>query len=220
MNPLSQAPIRAALYARVSTVNKGQDVGLQLDELRQIAAQRGWLVTEERVYVDDGVSGAKETRPALDRMMADAQAGRFEIVAVWKLDRLGRSVQHVLSLLDQLGTQGIQFVSVRDPGLDTTTPAGRLFTAIIAAFASFERDIIRERVIAGVRRAQAAGKHCGRPRVDLELRPAVAMLKEGRGLREVAAILGVSRSTLRRRLQEAGGWPGDTPADDEGEVAA
>ena len=220
MNPLSQAPIRAALYARVSTVNKGQDVGLQLDELRQIAAQRGWLVTEERVYVDDGVSGAKETRPALDRMMADAQAGRFEIVAVWKLDRLGRSVQHVLSLLDQLGTQGIQFVSVRDPGLDTTTPAGRLFTAIIAAFASFERDIIRERVIAGVRRAQAAGKHCGRPRVDLELRPAVAMLKEGRGLREVAAILGVSRSTLRRRLQEAGGWPGGEPEGAEGEAAA
>jgi DNA invertase Pin-like site-specific DNA recombinase len=220
MNPSSQAPIRAALYARVSTVNKGQDVGLQLDELRQVAAQRGWLVAEERVYVDDGVSGAKETRPALDRMMADAQAGRFEIVAVWKLDRLGRSVQHVLGLLDQLGTQGIQFVSVRDPGLDTTTPAGRLFTAIIAAFASFERDIIRERVIAGVRRAQAAGKHCGRPRVDLELRPAVAMLKEGRGLREVATILGVSRSTLRRRLQEAGGWPGNDPAGDEGEAAA
>jgi len=219
MNPSSQAPIRAALYTRVSTINKGQDVGLQLDELRQVAAQRGWLVAEDRVYVDDGVSGARETRPALDRMMADAQAGRFEIVAVWKLDRLGRSVQHVLSLLDQLGSQGIQFVSVRDPGLDTTTPAGRLFTAIIAAFASFERDIIRERVIAGVRRAQAAGKHCGRPRVDLELRPAVAMLKEGRGLREVAKILGVSRSTLRRRLQEAGTWPAGGP-DEDGQVAA
>ena len=220
MFPSSPTPIRAALYARVSTVGKGQDVGLQLDELRQVAAQRGWQVAEERVYVDDGVSGAKETRPALDRMMADAQAGRFELVAVWKLDRLGRSVQHVLGLLDQFGTQGIQFVSVRDPGLDTTTPAGRLFTAIIAAFASFERDIIRERVIAGVRRAQAAGKHCGRPRVDLELRPAVAMLKEGRGLREVATILGVSRSTLRRRLQEAGGWPGGEPGGDKGEAAA
>lgn len=219
MNATPNVPIRAALYARVSTVGKGQDVGLQLDELRQVAAQRGWQVAEERVYVDDGVSGAKETRPALDRMMADAQAGRFELVAVWKLDRLGRSVQHVLGLLDQLGSQGIQFVSVRDPGLDTTTPAGRLFTAIIAAFASFERDIIRERVIAGVRRAQAAGKHCGRPRVDLELRPAVAMLKEGRGLREVAKILGVSRSTLRRRLQEAGTWPGGEPGV-EGEAAA
>lgn len=197
--------IRAALYARVSTTGKGQDVGLQLDELRQVAAQRGWAVVEE--YVDDGVSGASESRPALDRLLADGQAGRFGLVAVWKLDRLGRSVQHVLSVLDQFANQGIEFVSVRDPGLDTTTPAGRLFTAIIAAFASFERDIIRERVIAGVRRAQAAGKHCGRPRVDLELRPAAAMLKEGRSLRDVAAILGVSRTTLRRRLQEAGGWP-------------
>ena len=204
---MSSAPLRAALYARVSTVGKGQDVGLQLDELRQVAAQRSWQVAEEHIYVDDGVSGAKESRPALDRMVADAQAGRFDLVAVWKLDRLGRSVQHVLGLLDQLGTLGIQFVSVRDAGLDTTTPAGRLFTAIIAAFAGFERDIIRERVIAGVRRAQAAGKHCGRPRRDLELRPALAMLREGRSLRDVAAILKVSRTTLRRRLREAGDWP-------------
>ncbi|MFH1466558.1 MAG: recombinase family protein [Pseudomonadota bacterium] len=220
MKTASTTPIRVAIYARVSTVNKGQDVGLQLDELRQVAAQRGWQLAEDRIYVDDGVSGAKETRPALDRMMADAQAGRFDLVAVWKLDRLGRSVQHVLGLLDQFGSQGIEFVSIRDPGLDTTTPAGRLFTAIIAAFASFERDIIRERVLAGVRRAQAAGKHCGRPRLDLELRPAVAMLKEGRGLREVAKILGVSRATLRRRLQEAGGWPGGQTSEQEQGAAA
>ncbi len=198
-------PLRAALYARVSTSNKGQDVGLQLDELRQVAAQRGWEIAG--VYHDDGISGSTDSRPELDRMMADAQAGRFDLVAVWKLDRLGRSVQHVLSLLDQFALQGIEFVSLRDVGLDTTTPAGRLFTAIIAAFAAFERDIIRERVIAGVRRAQAQGKHCGRPKVELEIRPAVAMLQQGRGLREVASILGVSRTTLRRRLKEAGEWP-------------
>lgn len=197
--------IRAALYARVSTVNKGQDVGLQLDELRQVAEQRRWTVID--TYVDDGVSGSTDSRPALDRMMADAQAGRFELVAVWKLDRLGRSVQHVLTLLDQLGAQGIQFVSLRDTGLDTTTPAGRLFTAIIAAFASFERDIIRERVVAGIRRAQAQGKHCGRPKIDLDLRPAAAMLREGRSLRQVSDIMGVSRSTMRRRLREEGLWP-------------
>ncbi len=197
--------LRAALYARVSTSGKGQDVNLQLDELRQVAEQRGWKIAG--VYHDDGISGSTDSRPALDRMMAEAQAGSFDLVAVWKLDRLGRSVQHVLALLDQLGSQGIEFVSLRDAGLDTTTPAGRLFTAIIAAFGAFERDIIRERVIAGVRRAQAQGKHCGRPRVHLDLRPAVAMLDSGSSLREAAEAMGVSRSTLRRRLKEAGSWP-------------
>lgn len=152
---------RAALYARVSTSNHGQDVGLQLDELRQVAAQRGYVVTE---CVDQGVSGVRTSRPALDRMLADAQAGKLDVVLVWKLDRLGRSLQHVLAVLDALTGQGVAFVSLRDAGLDSTTPAGRLFTAMIAAFAAFERDIIQERVIAGVRPAQAAGKHCGRPR--------------------------------------------------------
>lgn len=166
--------------------------------------QRGWSVVE---YVDEGVSGVETTRPALDRMLADAQAGRLDVVAVWKLDRLGRSLQHVLSMLDQLTNQGVEFVSLRDAGMDTTTPAGRLFTAMVAAFAAFERDIIRERVIAGVRRAQAAGKHCGRPRVEMDLRPALAMLNEGHGLKTTAKALGVSRATLRRRLEEAGEWP-------------
>ena len=150
---------RLAIYARVSTLNRGQDVGLQLDELRSVAAQRGWFVVGE--YVDQGVSGVKTSRPGLDRMLADAQAGKLDVVAVWKLDRLGRSLQHVLATIDQLTSQGVGFVSLRDAGLDSTTPAGRLFTAMIAAFAAFERDIIQERVIAGVRRAQAAGKLCG-----------------------------------------------------------
>lgn len=202
---MSQRALRAALYARVSTVGHGQDVGLQLDELRQVAGQRGWEVIEE--FTDEGVSGVKTSRPALDRMLADAQAGRFDVVAVWKLDRLGRSLQHVLGVLDQLTGQGVEFVSLRDAGMDSTTPAGRLFTAMIAAFAAFERDIIRERVIAGVRRAQAAGKHCGRPRVEVDVRPAVALLREGRSLKETARILKISRNTLRRRLREAGEWP-------------
>jgi DNA invertase Pin-like site-specific DNA recombinase len=211
VKPSAPDVIRVALYARVSTVNKGQDVGLQLDELRQVAAQRGWVVAEERVYVDDGVSGATESRPALDRLLADAQAGRFDLVAVWKLDRLGRSLQHLLRLLDDLARWGVGFASLRDSGIDTTTPTGRLILQILGALAEYERGLIRERVNAGIARAKAQGKHCGRPRVDLELRPAVAMLKEGRGLREVAKILGVSRSTLRRRLQEDGGWPAGGP---------
>lgn len=196
---------RAALYARVSTTGHGQDVGLQLDELRQVAAQRGWDVVG--IYEDAGVSGTKTSRPGLDRMLADAQAGKLDLVAVWKLDRLGRSLQHVLATLDQLNTQGVAFVSLRDQGLDSTTPAGRLFTAMIAAFAAFERDLIQERVVAGIRRAQAAGKHCGRPRKEIDLRPAVALLREGRGLKDVARILKVPRATLRRRLEEAGQWP-------------
>ena len=198
-------PLRAALYARVSTSNKGQDVGLQLDELRQVAAQRGWHVVAE--YIDEGVSGAKESRPELDRMIADAKAGKLDLVAVWKLDRLGRSLQHLLRLLAELSDWGVGFASLRDAGIDTTTPTGRLMLQILGALAEYERELIRERVIAGVRRAQAQGKHCGRPKVELEIRPAVAMLEQGRGLREVASIIGVSRTTLRRRLKEAGEWP-------------
>ena len=197
--------LRAALYARVSTVAHGQDVGLQLDELRQVAAQRGWVVHDE--YVDSGVSGAKTSRPELDRMMADAQAGKINLVAIWKLDRLGRSLQHLLALAEALTVAGVHLVSNRDPGIDTTSPSGRLLLQLLGCFAEYERSLLRERVIAGVRRAQAQGKHCGRPRVELDLRPAVALLKEGRSLKDVARILKVSRATLRRRLREAGEWP-------------
>lgn len=113
----------------------------------------------------------------------------------------------MLGVLDQLTGQGVEFVSLRDAGMDTTTPSGRLLTNILASFAEFERDIIRERVIAGVRRAQAAGKHCGRPRIEVDVRPAVALLKEGRSLKETARILKISRNTLRRRLRETDEWP-------------
>jgi DNA invertase Pin-like site-specific DNA recombinase len=198
-------PIRAALYARVSTTGHGQDVGLQIDELRQVAAQRGWQVAEE--YVDAGVSGAKTTRPALDRMLVDAREGRIDVVAIWKLDRLARSVSHLLELADSLNAWGVGLVSVRDAHVDTTTPAGRFTLQILGAVAELERSLIRERVVAGVRRAQAAGKHCGRPRVELDLRPAIAMLDQGHGLKTTAKALGVSRATLRRRLTEAGAWP-------------
>lgn len=197
--------VRAALYARVSTTGHGQDVGLQLDELRQVARQRGWVVVDE--YSDAGVSGLKTSRPGLDRMLADAQAGKLDVVAVWKLDRLGRSLQHVLATLDQLTNHGVGFVSLRDAGLDSTTPAGRLFTAMIAAFAAFERDLIQERVVAGVRRAQAAGKHCGRPRkatADKALVAAKGLLEQGWGWRAVAEATGIQKDTLRRRLKEAG----------------
>jgi len=197
-------PVRAALYARVSTTGHGQDVGLQLDELRQVAAQRGWTVARD--YVDAGVSGAKTSRPALDRLLADAREGRVDVVAIWKLDRLARSVSHLLELADSLNAWGVGLVSVRDAHVDTTTPAGRFTLQILGAVAELERSLIRERVVAGVRRAQAAGKHCGRPKVEMDLRPALAMLDQGHGLKTTAKALGVSRATLRRRLEEGGGW--------------
>jgi len=197
-------PLRAALYARVSTTGHGQDVGLQLDELRQVAAQRGW---EAVAYIDEGVSGAKDSRPALDRMLVDAREGRLDVVAIWKLDRLARSVRHLLELADSLNAWGVGLVSIRDAHIDTTTPSGRFTLQILGAVAELEKGLIRERVIAGVRRAQAAGKHCGRPKVELDLRPALAMLGQGHGLKTTAKALGVSRATLRRRLVEAGEWP-------------
>ena len=114
-------PQRAALYARVST--KDQDAQLQLEELRRLAEQRGWTAVKE--YVDEGVSGSKASRPGLDLLMADARAGKLDVVAVWKLDRLGRSLQHLLRTLDDLSGWGVLFVSARDAGLDTTTASGQ-----------------------------------------------------------------------------------------------
>lgn len=198
--------MRAALYARVSTTGQGQDARLQLDELRQVAAQRGWSAVE---FVDEGVSGATDSRPGLDRLLAEARAGRIDVVAVWRFDRFARSTTHLLSAMDEFRRLGVDFLSLREQ-VDTATPMGRAMFTIIAAIAELERDLIRERVVAGVRRAQANGRHCGRPRVDLDLRPALALLGEGRGLREVAAILRVSRATLRRRLTEGGEWPPTT----------
>jgi DNA invertase Pin-like site-specific DNA recombinase len=197
--------IRVAIYARISTTGHGQDIGLQVDELNRIAKQRGWNIAG--AYLDEGVSGSKASRPALNKMLGDAQAGLFDLVLVWKLDRLGRSLKHLLGLLDELTSWNIGFVSARDAGIDTTTPSGRLMIQMLGAFAEFERALIKERVTAGVRRAQAQGVHCGRPVVNLDLKPIRTLLAAGHGLKFIAKALGVSRSTLRRRLTEADEWP-------------
>ncbi len=196
-----QRETRAALYARVSTTNHGQDVGLQLDELRTVARQRGWALVDE--YVDEGVSGTRETRPALDRMMNDARQGRFDVLLVWKIDRLGRSLRHLLSVLDDLRSMNIGFVSVRDAAIDTTTPHGRLMLAIVAAFAEFERSLIVERVLAGLENARRKGRLLGRPRRDVDVDRARRLLADGRTQRQVAMALRVPRATLRRALGRA-----------------
>src|SRR5947208_15933396 len=149
---------RVALYARVSTL-LGQSPEMQLVELREYAARRGWHVIGEYV---DRASGIKESRPALNRLMTDARRRKFDMIAVWKLDRFGRSLKHLVNALAELESLGVAFVSLRD-NLDLSTPAGRLMFQIIAAMAEFERALITERVRAGIAVARAQGKRIGRP---------------------------------------------------------
>src|SRR5215472_6305484 len=149
----------AALYARVSTTD--QQTENQSAELRQYAAARGWTVAE---YTDVGVSGAKDRRPALDRLIADAKRRRIDVLVVWRLDRLGRNLRHLVGLIEDLHALGIAFVSLGE-GIDATTPAGKLQLHVLAALAEFERGRIAERVKAGLARVRAQGKRLGRPRL-------------------------------------------------------
>src|SRR5467141_1591110 len=141
--------MRAAIYARVSTLD--QEPENQLQELRRYVEARGWTVTE---HVDRGVSGAKDRRPALDRLLADARRRRYDVLVVWRLDRLGRNLRHLITLLDELQALGIAFVSLAE-AIDATTPAGKLQMHILGAIAEFERARIAERVKAGLQRARA-----------------------------------------------------------------
>ena len=188
---------RVALYCRVSTDDQRAD--LQLDALRQYSSAKGVKVAGE--YVDQ-VSGAKESRPALDAMLADARRGLISSVVVWKIDRLGRSVSHLLNVLSELQALGVEFVSLQE-AIDTATPAGRMVFTFLGAVAEFERGIIAERVKAGMQAAKRRGKHCGRPRASVDLALASRMRSEGKSLRQVAAISGVSESTMSRLLRAA-----------------
>src|ERR1700723_2295896 len=131
--------MRVALYARVSTANNGQDPTLQTRELKDYIERRGWQFAGE--YVDVGISGTKEKRPELDRLMADAPRRRFDVVAVWKFDRFARSVSHLLRALDTFRVLGIEFVSLSE-SLDTATPAGRMVFTVLGAVAELERSLI------------------------------------------------------------------------------
>lgn len=150
--------MKAAIYARVSTFD--QNVSMQLRDLRRLVAQRGFTVFKE--YVDEGQSGGKTSRPALDDMLRDAKRGRFGVLLVWKLDRLGRSTAHLIHLLEDFKAWNVQLISFGE-GLDFTTTAGKLFYTLLGAFAEFEKDTIRERVRAGLRNAKARGVRLGRP---------------------------------------------------------
>ncbi len=184
--------MKAAIYARVSTFD--QEPENQLQELRRYVEARGWT---EKEYVDRGVSGAKDRRPALDALVSDAKRRRFDVLVCWRLDRLGRNLRHLVTLIEELQTMGIAFISLGE-GIDCTTPAGKLQLHILAALAEFERARIQERVKAGLARARAQGVRLGRPRrrIDAERLATVAGLPE----REAARRLGIPRSTLQRWL--------------------
>jgi DNA invertase Pin-like site-specific DNA recombinase len=187
--------MRAAIYARVSTCD--QEPENQLAELRRYVAARGW---DDHEYVDRGISGAKDRRPALDQLMTDARRRRFDVLIVWRLDRLGRNLRHLIILLEELQALGIAFVSLGE-GIDATTPAGKLQMHILGAIAEFERARIAERVRAGLERARAQGKRLGRPRAAV-----ATIVIPGGSVREAARVWGVSKSTAARRIN-AGSSP-------------
>ncbi len=152
-------------------------------------------------YVDEGVSGSKDSRPALNRLMADAHRRRFDIVACWKVDRFGRSLRHLVNALADLDSYGVAFVSLRD-NLDLSTPTGRLMFQIIGAMAEFELSLTKERVKCGLVNARANGKQLGRPRRVVSHAQLAQMKSEGASIREIATRLGISYGTVRMRLQQ------------------
>jgi DNA invertase Pin-like site-specific DNA recombinase len=187
---------RAAVYARVSTHDQTSEN--QLLALRAFAAARGWTVTE---FVDQGQSGAKEKRPQLDALLAAVRARKVDVVACVKLDRLARSVHHLVAMVREFEALGVDLVAL-DQAIDTTTPSGRLLFRVLASVAEFERDLIRDRVHASLRRARAQGTKLGRPRVAVDLGRAVAMRGEGKSMRAIGRALGVSAMAVNRALAD------------------
>jgi DNA invertase Pin-like site-specific DNA recombinase len=184
--------MKAAIYARVSTTNHGQDVTLQTRELRQFVGARGWDIAGE--YVDAGVSGTKDSRPELNRLIADAHKRRFDVVCVWRFDRFARSVSHLLRALETFKALGIDFVSFSEQ-MDTSTPAGKMVFTVLGAVAELERSLIVERVRAGLRNARAKGKTLGRPRITVDAARISRLRAEGKSWQMIASELGVSVGT-------------------------
>jgi DNA invertase Pin-like site-specific DNA recombinase len=201
-------PTRVALYARVSTSNGQQDPEMQLRELREYCERRGWVIAGE--YVDH-LTGSKDSRPALNRLMMEANQRHFDAVLVWKIDRWGRSLKHLVTSLADLDALGIAFVSLRD-NLDLTTPSGRLMMQLLGAMAEFERALCQERVKAGLRNARAKGKRLGRPRTYVNLDQISALRASGASWHDIAKKLKVGVGTVHRAAQK----PSKNPQDDFG----
>ena len=182
---------RAVLYSRVST-NNGQDPEIQSREIREYCLRRGWALVGE--YVDVGISGAKERRPQLDRLVADAHKRRFEVVVVWKFDRFARSVSHLLRALETFRALGVEFVSLSEQ-VDTSSATGKMIFTVLGAVAELERSLIAERVRAGLRNARAKGKRLGRPTKHVNVAQVAALRAQGVPWRRIGAKLGVSAAT-------------------------
>jgi DNA invertase Pin-like site-specific DNA recombinase len=194
--------MKTAIYARVSTLGKGQNPEVQLRELREYVGKRGWENAGE--FVDKGVSGRKDSRPQLDAMMKLAKARKLDVIVVWKLDRFGRSLRHLVNAITELQAVGCNFVSITD-NIDLSTPQGRLMFHIIGAMAEFETDLIRERVLSGLAEAKARGTQLGRPVVlrerDKDAAKIRKMRNHGDSYAEIAAELGRSKSDVYRVCQ-------------------
>jgi DNA invertase Pin-like site-specific DNA recombinase len=191
---------RCALYARCSTANGQQDPEMQTRELREYAERRGWQIAN--VYTDAGVSGSKDSRPALNRLMNDARQRRFDVVVVWRFDRFARSVSHLLRALETFGALGIDFISFSE-NIDTSTPTGKMIFTVLGAVAELERCLIIERVRAGLRNARAKGTRLGRPRVFVSDSRIETLRASGASWRTIAKELGVGTGTVRRAAERS-----------------
>jgi DNA invertase Pin-like site-specific DNA recombinase len=185
---------RVAVYARVST-NSGQNPEMQLQEVRQYCTRREMTIVRE--YVDKGISGAKERRPALDQLLMDCQRRAVDCVVVYRYDRFARSLRQLVNALEEFRSLGIDFISLHE-GVDTSTPNGRLVFGIFASIAEFERELIRDRVRSGLALAKSHGKRLGRPRVVVERLAIASLRKEGHSWAAICKQLGISKGTAQR----------------------
>jgi DNA invertase Pin-like site-specific DNA recombinase len=183
------------MYARVSTSNNGQDPTMQTREREEFCDRRGWELADS--YIDNGISGSKESRPELDRLMADAHRRRFDTVIVWKFDRFARSVSHLLRALETFKALGIDFVSLSEQ-VDTSTPTGKMVFTVLGAVAELERSLIAERVRAGIRNARAKGKRLGRPRVAVDSARIATLRAQGHSWGTIHRETGVAKGTAQR----------------------
>ena len=190
--------MRVAIYARVSTTD--QHCEQQLAALREYVAARGWQVQGE--YVDNGVSGKKDSRPAMNRLLAAARKRAVDVIVVWKIDRWGRSMPHFISSLEELRALGVRFIAITQ-GIDTdeSNPASKLMLNLLGAFAEFERELIIERTKAGLARARKAGRIGGRPRAVVDATLIEELAEEGSSTREIGAQFNISAATVSRVLR-------------------
>jgi len=191
-----KADKKVAIYVRVST--KDQSVGMQLNDLERYSKERGLNIF--KVYEDNGVSGTKETRPALGQLMDDARKRKFNVVLVWRFDRFARSTKHLVNALYEFRNLGIDFISYQE-NIDTSSPLGEAIFTIISAMSKLERDIIAERVKGGLRKARANGKRLGRPESEVDTDKIVEYKKQGKSIREIAKEMGIHRSKVERTLK-------------------